>query len=155
MADDLTLGSLSETMQMYVKSIHAIQSSKGAARVTDIATSLGVRKGSVSVALRSLSERGYVNYAPYDVITLTESGIGVAEELERRYRILRDFFVSVLGIDEATAEDEACNLEHRISAELHDRLIGFVEYYQTCDIPTFRWSPELGVFCVDPDDETG
>lgn len=145
--------SLSESMQMYLKAVHEFQMKKGAARVTDIASSLSVQKGSVSVALRSLSEKGYVNYAPYDVITLTEAGMKAAEELDRRYAILRDFFVSVLGLDEAKADDEACNLEHRISGELHDRLIGFVEYYQTCARPRFRWNAVLDGFCVDPDDE--
>ncbi|MFW5744948.1 MAG: metal-dependent transcriptional regulator [Spirochaetota bacterium] len=147
------LTSLSETMQMYLKAIHEIQEQKGAARVTDIAASLGVRKGSVSVALRSLSERGLVNYAPYDVVTLTDAGHGIAEELDRRYRILCDFFESVLGIDPERAEAEACDLEHHISGELHDRLVGFVEYYQTCATTKFRWNPDLGGFCVDPDDE--
>lgn len=147
-----TLGSLSETMQMYLKTIHEIQAAKGAARVTDIAASLGVSKGSVTVALRALSERELVNYAPYDVITLTESGCTIAEELDHRYRILRDFFFTVLGIGEEKADDEACNLEHRISAELHDRLVGFVEYYQACARPKFRWNAQLSGFCEDPDD---
>ena len=148
-----TLGALSETMQMYLKAIHEIQQKKGAARVTDIAASLGVRKGSVSVALRSLAERGLVNYAPYDVVTLTDAGHEIAEELDRRYRILRDFFESVLGIDPERAEAEACDLEHHISSDLHDRLVGFVEYYQSCATTKFRWNPDLGGFCVDPDDE--
>jgi DtxR family Mn-dependent transcriptional regulator len=153
MNDVPTLESLSETMQMYLKAIHEIQTKKGAARVTDIATNLGVRKGSVSVALRSLSERGLVNYAPYDVVTLTDPGHAVADELDRRYDVLQSFFVSVLGIDADRARDEACDLEHHISSELHDRLVGFVEYYQNCASTKFRWNPELGGFCVDPDDE--
>jgi len=145
--------SLTETMQMYLKAIHEIQARKGAARVTDIASELGVKKGSVSVALRSLADRGLVHYAPYDVSTLTDDGRAIAEELDRRYRILCDFFESVLGIDGQSAHEQACDLEHHISGELHDRLVGFVEYYQTCAATKFRWNPDLGGFCVDPDDE--
>lgn len=153
MASPATLESLSETMQMYLKAIHEIQTRKGAARVTDIARSLGVAKGSVSVALRSLSQRALVNYAPYDVVTLTDAGLALAGELERRYGVLRDFFRSVLGFDAERANDQACELEHRISAELRDRLVGFVEYYQNCATTKFRWSEELGGFCIDPDTE--
>lgn len=138
---------------MYLKAIHEIQTRKGAARVTDIASELGVKKGSVSVALRSLAERGLVHYAPYDVSTLTDGGRAIAEELDRRYRILCDFFESVLGIDAESAHEQACDLEHHISGELHDRLVGFVEYYQSCATTKFRWNPDLGGFCVDPDDE--
>ena len=152
MHETATLSSLSETMQMYLKAIHEIQVQKGAARVTDIAANLGVKKGSVSVALRSLSERELVNYAPYDVVTLTASGSAIAEELDKRYAILCDFFVSVLGIDGQTAEQEACALEHHMTSELYDRLVGFVDYYQTCATTKFRWDPDLGGFCVDPDE---
>jgi len=139
-------------MQMYVKAIYEIQERKGAARVTDIAAALGVKKGSVSVALKGLSTKSLVNYAPYDVITLTDSGKEVARSLGRRYDVLNDFFVSVLGIEPGSAHVEACELEHHISGDLHDRLIGFIEYYQNCAESKFRWNPALGDFCVDPDD---
>jgi DtxR family transcriptional regulator, Mn-dependent transcriptional regulator len=147
-----TLASLSESMQMYLKAVHEIQLKKGAARVTDIAHQLHVQKGSVSVALRSLSSRGLVNYAPYDVVTLTDAGCELAEILDRRYGVLHDFLVSVLGIDPDAAHEEACELEHHISTQLNDRLIGFIEYYQHCTAAKFRWNPELGGFCPDPDE---
>lgn len=153
MSQPAELASLSESLQMYVKAIHEIQAKKGAARVTDIARHIGVQKGSVSVALKTLSVRGMVNYAPYDVVTLTDAGRVVAEDLDRRYGVLRDFFVSVLGIDSRSAHKEACDLEHHISEDVHDRLIGFIEYYQNCTSSKFRWNPELGGFCPDPDVE--
>jgi DtxR family Mn-dependent transcriptional regulator len=145
------LSELSETMQMYIKTVHDIQGVKGAARVTDIASALDVRKASVTSALRSLSERGLVNYAPYDVVTLTTTGLGIAEELDRRYQALHDFFVTVLGIDPETADKDACSLEHHVSETLHQRLVGFIEYYQTCTDVKFRWDPRLGEFCTDPE----
>jgi DtxR family Mn-dependent transcriptional regulator len=146
-----SLGELSETMQMYIKTVHDIEGSKGAARVTDIATALEVKKASVTSALRNLSTRGLVNYTPYDVITLTDSGRRIAEELDRRYQALHDFFVTVLGIDPETADKDACSLEHHVSETLHQRLVGFIEYYQTCTDVKFRWDPRLGEFCTDPE----
>lgn len=152
MSTELRLESISETMQMYIKAIHDIQRAKGAARVTDIAARLGVRKGSVSVALKGLSERELVNYAPYDVTTLTEAGTRIAEQLDQRYDVLRGFFEEVLGLDASQADREACDLEHRVSELLLDRLVGFADYYEHCTASKFRWNPSLGGFCVDPED---
>lgn len=145
------LTELSEQMQMYIKTVHEIQQIKGAARVTDIAAALDVKKASVTSALRSLSARDLVNYAPYDVVTLTDSGRALAEELGRRYAALHDFFVSVLGIDPETADRDACSLEHHVSDALHERLAGFIEYYQSCADIKFRWDPKTGGFCTDND----
>lgn len=148
----IELSGLSETMQMYLKTVHDIQVRKGAARVTDIAGALDVRKASVTSALRALSTRGFVNYAPYDVVTLTDAGLEIAEELDRRYTVLHNFFVDVLGIDPETADNDACNLEHHLSDTLYERLIGFIEYYESCADVKFRWEPKIGGFCPDPDE---
>ena len=143
---------LSESMQMYLKGIDEIQSAKGAARVKDIAEAVGVNKASVTSALRNLSARNLINYAPYDLVTLTPEGKVYAAELARRYEIVKSFLTDVLGIDEQTASDDACAIEHHVSRNLHDRLVGFIDYYQHCTTSKFRWDPDLGNFCVDSDD---
>ena len=137
---------------MYIKSILAIQSAKGAARVTDIADAVGVNKASVTSALRNLAARKLINYAPYDIVTLTPSGERAARDVERRYQILRSFLTGVLGIDDHTARTDACALEHHVSRELYDRLVGFIDYYQNCATVKFHWDEALGHFCTDPDD---
>lgn len=145
------LATLSPTMQMYLKTIHTVQLAKGAARVTDISRGLDVRKASVTSALRTLSELDLVNYAPYEVITLTNEGEAVATEVEQRYKLLREFFSDVLGIDPITAHDDACTLEHHLSETLYKRLVGFIEYYEACTDVRFRWNAELGGYCLDDD----
>jgi DtxR family Mn-dependent transcriptional regulator len=137
---------------MYIKSVFEIQNLKGAARVTDIAKRVGVNKASVTSALQNLAKRGLLNYAPYDVITLTEAGVEVARGIERRYQALKAFFTDVLGIDEVTADREACDLEHHLSPAVHERLVSFIEYYEACATTKFRWRSDAGGFCVDPDD---
>ena len=143
---------LSESMQMYLKAIGEIQEAKGAARVKDIAESVGVNKASVTSALRNLSGRGLINYAPYDLVTLTEEGRQIAVELARRYEIVMAFLQDVLGIEEHTATNDACAIEHHVSQELQDRLVAFIDYYTHCTASKFRWDPDLGNFCTDPDD---
>lgn len=145
------LAGLSATMQMYLKTIHTVQLAKGAARVTDISRALDVRKASVTSALRTLSELGLVNYAPYEVITLTREGETVAIEIEQRYAVLREFFADVLGMDPTAAHEDACRLEHDLSETLYDRLVGFIEYYDACTDVRFRWNAELGGYCRDDD----
>lgn len=152
MESSATLDELSAKMQMYLKAIHDIQTRKGAARVTDIALALDVTKASVTSALKTLSAAGLVNYARYNVTTLSEIGLSAAMELDRRYDVLRSFFVRVLGIDGDTANADACSLEHHLSATLYDRLIGFIEYYHSCTDLKFRWDPDLGGYCHDPDE---
>jgi DtxR family Mn-dependent transcriptional regulator len=123
---------LSESQQMYLKAAWLIQQEKGAARVTDIARRLGVIKASVTAALRSLSRRGLLNYAPYDLITLTDRGRKTATGIMRRYEVLRGFLVSVLGLHEKTAGDDACLLEHRVSDEMYGRLADFIDCCGSC-----------------------
>ncbi|TVR02798.1 MAG: metal-dependent transcriptional regulator [Spirochaetaceae bacterium] len=138
---------LTESLEMYLKTIYLIELRKRAARVTDIAHDLGVIASSVTGALRTLSKRGLINYAPYDIITLTDEGLVVAKEIMKKYGAMRDFLIKVLGIEESAAEEEACHMEHRMSEVVFQRLLHFVKYYETCPVEKVRWNEELGYFC--------
>lgn len=139
---------LSESLEMYLKAIYIVEQRKKAARVTDVASQLGVMGSSVTAALRTLRDRGLINYSPYDLITLTDEGVQLAGDIVRKYDALKDFFVKVLGMDESTAEEDACHMEHRVSATLFDRLSKFVHYYETCPIEKVRWNEDTGYFCA-------
>ncbi len=123
---------LTESMEMYLKAIYLIEQRKRAARVTDIAHELEVIPSSVSAALRTLSKLDLINYTPYDIVTLTPQGLDVAEQIMRKYDALRGFFIKVLGVEESIAESEACQMEHRISDVVFDRLLSFVQCYEQC-----------------------
>ena len=144
---------LTESMEMYLKTIYLIEQRKRAARVTDIANELGVIASSVTGALRSLSKRGLINYTPYDIITLTPQGMEIALEIMKKYAALRDFFAKVLGVEESVAEAEACQMEHRISEVVFDRLLHFVQYYENCPYEKVHWNDEVGYFCNRDDQE--
>ena len=73
-----------------------------------------------------------VNYAPYEVITLTEKGLLVAEDVIRRHEALKEFFVKVLAIDDNIAEESACRIEHAAPPEVIERLIQFVKFIEVC-----------------------
>ncbi len=139
---------LSESLEMYLKTIYQIEQKKKAARVTDIAHELGVINSSVTGALRTLSNRGLINYAPYDIVTLTDDGEQLARDILEKYTTLRQFFIKVLGMDEQTAEADACQMEHRVSATLFNRLSRFVQYYESCPFEKVRWNEAIGYFCT-------
>jgi len=130
---------LSSNMEDYLEAIFHISSEKQAARAKDIADRLKVNKSSVTGALRSLSEKGFVNYAPYDIITLTDKGKVLAKDVVRRHETLKDFFVKILLVDEAEAEEASCKIEHAISNEILDRIINFVEFVEICPRGGREW----------------
>lgn len=123
---------ISASLEDYLEAIFWIVDAKGAARAKDIAERLCVKASSVTGALQALKEKKYVNYAPYEVVTLTLEGTEVAKKVVRRHQILKDFFTGVLGIDADIADEGACNLEHSIPRPVVERLVDFMEFVEVC-----------------------
>ncbi len=138
---------LSASMEDYLEAIFHIAADKQAARAKDIAKQLKVNNSSVTGALRILSEKGYINYAPYDLSTLTKKGIEIAKDVVRRHEVLREFFVKVLFIDEDEAEKTACKMEHAVSPNILDRIIRFVEFVEICPRGGDEWIKGFQKFC--------
>lgn len=118
---------LSESLEDYLEAIAQIITQKGAARGKDISRRLDVSGSSVTGALRSLARRDLVNYAPYDLVTLTTEGERLARDVIHRHQVLKDFIVHVLGVDEQTADHDACRMEHAVSETVLDRLAQMVQ----------------------------
>jgi DtxR family Mn-dependent transcriptional regulator len=142
---------LSASLEDYLEAIYLIIGRKKAARAKDIAGHLGVNGSSVTGALHALAERKLVNYAPYEIVTLTPEGERLAAGISRRHEVLRDFFVKVLGIDEQGAEQSACRMEHAVSPEILSRLAEFVDFIHVCPRIDVRWIEETRYFCERPD----
>ena len=122
---------LSASLEDYLEAIYHITAEKKAARARDISLRLKVNSSSVTGALRALAGRKLVNYAPYDVITLTSKGRPIAKDIVRRHRALSDFFVKVLSVEKKIADEGACKMEHALPHEILDRLVEFVESVDT------------------------
>ena len=128
----MTEAALSASLEDYLEAIFHIVRVKQAARPKDIAQRLDVGNSSVTGALKALAARKLVNYAPYDVVTLTSSGEAVARDVVWRHETLREFFIKVLAADTDLAERAACEMEHAVPAELIDRFVRFVEFIEMC-----------------------
>ena len=123
----MTGPALSESLEDYLEAILETVGHKQVARAKDISYLMQVRKSSVTGALRSLAEKGLVNYAPYNLITLTSKGQSIAEEVHRKHQALRNFFIKVLAIDPETAEAGACRMEHAIPPLILERFVQFLQ----------------------------
>ena len=144
MADNIQV---SASLEDYLEVIYHTVQAKGAARAKDIVQRMGVHNSSVTQALRSLSDKELVNYAPYDTVTLTASGEAIALDVVHRHEVLREFLGKVLGLPADEADEGACRMEHAISRPILDRLVQFLKYFETCPSAEIRWDAEAGYFC--------
>lgn len=128
----MTDSTLSASLEDYLEAILHIVEARGAARPKDIARQLGIGNSSVTAALKTLAAKGLANYAPYEVITLTEEGEKAAREVVHRHETLKEFFVRVLAAKEELADVAACRMEHAVPGELIDRFVRFLEFVEMC-----------------------
>lgn len=105
---------LQESGQMYLETILILSKKIPAVRSLDIAEYMGFSKPSVSRAVGLLKTGGYVIADRDGYLSLTDSGREVAEKIYERHRLLTEFLVFI-GVDEKTASEDACKLEHGIS----------------------------------------
>jgi DtxR family Mn-dependent transcriptional regulator len=147
----LELKELTESAQSYLEVILELETTQKVARAKDIAERLGVQRGSVSGALKSLEEKGLIHYQPYSYITLTAIGKEFAGEIVHRHAVLRDFLLNVLQIDEKTADATACRMEHVIDKKTVERLVCFIEYINTCPRAGKEWLDSFTNFCKTED----
>ena len=106
---------LKESGEMYLETIYVLRKDKGFVRAIDVGAELGYSKPSVSRAMGILRDGGYITVAQDGGITLTEAGLEVAERTYERHTVLSELFMK-LGVDEETATNDACKIEHVISS---------------------------------------
>jgi DtxR family Mn-dependent transcriptional regulator len=125
---------LSSTLEDYLETIYCLEEEKRVARPRDIAEAQGVARSTVTAALQSLSEKGLINYEPYELITLTEEGREKAQRLDSRHRIMRDFLENILGLEPERADETACGMEHAVERDVLERFTCFLAFMRRCSI---------------------
>ena len=101
-----------ESGQMYLETIYILSQNSTFVRAIDVGEQLGFTKPSVSRAMSILKKDGYVNVDA--AITLTETGLAIAKTMYTRHTVLSQMLME-LGVDEETATEDACRIEHVIS----------------------------------------
>jgi DtxR family Mn-dependent transcriptional regulator len=138
---------LTASLEDYLEAIFHITEEKSAARPKDIAQRLKVKNASVTGALRSLSEKGMIHYAPYDIVTLTSEGRAAAEGVVNKHETLRSIFVNLLAVEEKEADEAACKMEHCISDAILTRFIEFARFVEACPRGGYKWVSGFGYHC--------
>ena len=114
----------------YLEVILVLTERLGLVRSIDIVNELGYSKPSISVAMKKLRENGYIEMDNEGYISLLPPGMEVAQRIYRRHKLLKSFLIS-LGVNETTAAEDACKIEHCISGETFLMLVKHVEQDNT------------------------
>ena len=112
---------MSGSAENYLETILVLSHSLPVVRSVDIANEMGDKKSSVSVAMKNLRENGYILVSDSGFITLTDSGMEIAEMIYERHELLTDWLTR-LGVDPKIAAEDACRMEHVISKESFDAI---------------------------------
>ncbi len=110
----------------YLETMLMLQKENGFIRSIDIAEHLGVTKPSVSYATKRLRENGYITMDKDGLISLTESGLSIAQSMYERHTLLSNWLM-MLGVDETTAREDACRIEHDLSEATFEAIRRHVE----------------------------
>lgn len=107
---------IQESAENYLETILVLKKEKGNVRSIDVVNELGFSKPSVSVAMKHLREDGYVTVDENGSINLTDKGLEIANSIYERHTLISNWLIQ-LGVPEEIALEDACRMEHVISAE--------------------------------------
>jgi len=112
---------IQESAENYLETILVLRKRLGLVRSIDIVNELEFSKPSVSIAMKNLRENGYIIMDNDGHITLTESGQEIAESMFERHTLFSNYLIA-LGVDEKTAVEDACRIEHVISQQSFEKV---------------------------------
>ena len=119
----------SQSAEDYLERIHELIQEKGYARVVDIASSLEVKRASVTSMVQKLGELGYLNYVKYRGLVLTDKGREVATRIQKRHETLSRFF-SLFGLSTETQQQDIEGIEHHLSPATVDVLADLAHFFE-------------------------
>lgn len=120
---------INESAENYLETILVLSKKLPVVRSVDIATELGYKKSSVSIAMKNLREKAHITVSDAGYIYLTDSGRAIAEEIYERHQLLSTWLTR-LGVDPVIAAEDACKIEHVISRESFDAIKKHADMYK-------------------------
>lgn len=118
---------MTSSLEDYLEAVFVLSEQRGCVRLTDIAEHLGVSKPSVNRAINTLTQNGYLRHVAYGDIEITPKGESYAANVLRRHKLIKQFLIKELGVDDSTAENDACQMEHVMSPSTIDKLYEYLE----------------------------
>lgn len=116
-------------MEDYIEQIYSLISTKGYARVTDLAEALVVHPSTVTKMIQKLDKEDFVHYEKYRGFILTEKGTKIGERLVFRHDLLEEF-LELIGVHEDKIYDDVEGIEHHLSWNAIDRIADLVTYFK-------------------------
>ena len=120
---------IKESAENYLEAILIIKKRKGNVRSIDVANELSFTKASVSVAMKSFKEEGYISIDENGNISLMEKGLEIAEKMYERHKVIAQALMA-LGVSESVAYEDSCKLEHHMSNETFEKIKEFFEQFE-------------------------
>lgn len=130
---------LTESLEKYLLAVYEIVRINKAARVKDVSNYLKIGGPATSDAIKTLAKKGFINYEPYGIITLTLKGKRKAEEKILRHRTIKGFFTNVLMIEEESAETNSKIMEYSMTDDVLERFTMFLDFMQSCSCKEPKW----------------
>ena len=118
-----------ESAEDYLETILILSRRLPVVRSIDIAIEKNYSKPSISVAMKNLRTKGYIEVSPSGFITLTDTGLEIASGIFERHTVISNWLIS-LGVSEDTAVSDACRMEHHISEESFEAMKKYIEKHQ-------------------------
>ncbi len=115
-----------ESAEDYLESILILRERNGNVRSIDIVNEMNYSKPSISIAMKKLRTEGLVEMDVNGYITLTAKGEDIAQRIYSRHKLLEKVLIAI-GVDEETAAEEACRIEHDINDDTYDKINAFYE----------------------------
>ena len=117
---------MTESLEDYIETVYILAEKTGEAQVRDIAKNLHITMPSVVKAIKELTALGLVTHEPYAAVKMTEKGVREARFVLGRHKLIKKF-LRLLGVSDATAERDACLMEHDLSVETLERVKKFTD----------------------------
>ena len=117
---------LTEAREDYLEALLMLSDGGATVRSKDIANFKKVSKASVSAALSTLDELGYICFDGSRAVRLTERGRAVADSTLKKHNMFVDFLVNCLGVDIQSAKESACKMEHAIGSDIAEKFSKFI-----------------------------
>lgn len=122
---------VNESAENYLETILILSKKLPVVRSVDISNELGYKKSSVSVAMKNLKEKQYITVTDAGFIYLTEDGLKIANMIYERHEFISQWLIS-LGVNEQVATEDACRIEHVISAESFEAIKEHIHIINQC-----------------------
>ena len=116
-------------MEDYLEALLRLQNKGQETRVKDLAEELNIKPPSVIDMIKTLVSKGYVTQENRKEILLTESGMEIAKKTHIKHDVIKQFLNEILSVDEATADQDACKIEHGISQTTYEQLVKFMDIF--------------------------